>query len=98
MAEKMRSLPEVRDVASDLQTQGLQLKLNIDRDTAARMGVLPQAVDDALYDAFGQRQGSTIFTQLNQYRAILELKPEVQPDPGPPHKLYLRTLSADPGP
>jgi len=95
MAEKMRSLPEVRDVASDLQTSGLQLKLNIDRDTAARMGVLPQAVDDALYDAFGQRQVSTIFTQLNQYRVILELKPEFQQDPGTLEKLYVRTLSGD---
>ena len=95
MAEKMRSLPELRDVASDLQTSGLQLKLNIDRDTAARMGVLPQAVDDALYDAFGQRQVSTIFTQLNQYRVILELKPEFQQDPGTLDKLYVRTLSGD---
>jgi multidrug efflux pump len=95
MAEKMRSLPELRDVASDLQTSGLQLKLNIDRDTAARMGVLPQAVDDALYDAFGQRQVSTIFTQLNQYRVILELKPEFQQDPGTLDKLYVRTLSGE---
>jgi len=95
MAEKMRSLPELRDVASDLQTSGLQLKLTIDRDTAARMGVLPQAVDDALYDAFGQRQVSTIFTQLNQYRVILELKPEFQQDPGTLDKLYVRTLSGD---
>jgi multidrug efflux pump len=95
MAEKLRSLPELRDVASDLQTSGLQLKLTIDRDTAARMGVLPQAVDDALYDAFGQRQVSTIFTQLNQYRVILELKPEYQQDPGTLDKLYVRTLSGD---
>jgi multidrug efflux pump len=95
MAEKMRSLPELRDVASDLQTSGLQLKLTIDRDTAARMGVLPQAVDDALYDAFGQRQVSTIFTQLNQYRVILEVKPEFQEDPGTLDKLYVRTLSGD---
>src|SRR5207237_1279700 len=70
-------------------------KLNIDRDTAARMGVLPQAVDDALYDAFGQRQVSTIFTQLNQYRVILELKPEFQQDPGTLDRLYVRTLSGD---
>src|SRR5207248_6882327 len=95
VAEKLRSLPELRDVASDLQTSGLQLKLTIDRDTAARMGVLPQAVDDALYDAFGQRQVSTIFTQLNQYRVILELKPEFQQDPGTLDKLYVRTLSGD---
>ncbi|HZX66788.1 MAG TPA: multidrug efflux RND transporter permease subunit [Myxococcales bacterium] len=95
MAEKMRSLPELRDVASDLQTSGLQLKLTIDRDTAARLGVLPQAIDDALYDAFGQRQVSTIFTQLNQYRVILELKPEYQQDPGTLDKLYVRTLGGD---
>src|SRR5262249_31433264 len=73
---KLQGLPELRDVASDQQTSGLQMKLTIDRDTASRLGVMPQNIDDALYDAFGQRQVSTIFTQLNQYRVILEVKPE----------------------
>src|SRR5207244_10279863 len=81
IVEKLQPLPQLRDVASDQQTSGLQLKLNIDRDTAARLGILPQAIDDALYDAFGQRQVSTIFTQLNQYRVILEVRPEDQQDP-----------------
>src|SRR5205807_1657834 len=76
MLEGLRRLPELRDVASDQQSTGLEATLAIDRDTASRLGVAPQAVDDALYDAFGQRQVSTIFTQLNQYRVILEVKPE----------------------
>jgi len=95
MQEKMQSLPQLRDVASDLQTSGLQLKLTIDRDTAARLGVAPQALDDALYDSFGQRQVSTIFTQLNQYRVILEVKPEFQQDPGTLDRLYVRTQSGE---
>ena len=61
--------------------EGLQLSLVIDRDTASRLGVLPQAIDDTLYDAFGQRQVSTIFTQLNQYRVILEVEPEYPGEP-----------------
>jgi multidrug efflux pump len=77
----LQALPQLREVASDQQAGGLQLKVTIDRDTASRLGVLPQAIDDALYDAFGQRQVSTIFTQLNQYRVILEVKPEFQQDP-----------------
>jgi multidrug efflux pump subunit AcrB len=95
MEEKLRSLPELRAVASDLETNGLQLRLTIDRDTAARMGVLPQNIDDVLYDAFGQRQVSTIFTQLNQYRVILEVKPGLQMDPSTLEQLYVRTQSGD---
>src|SRR6267142_1586145 len=72
MLEKMRQLPQLADVASDEESDGLQLKINIDRDTASRLGVSPQAVDDTLYDAYGQRQITTIFTQLNQYRVILD--------------------------
>ncbi|HEX2715341.1 MAG TPA: efflux RND transporter permease subunit, partial [Candidatus Acidoferrales bacterium] len=67
MLERLRGLPELRDVASDQQNRGLEASLVIDRDTASRLGILPQAIDDTLYDAFGQRQVSTIFTQLNQY-------------------------------
>ncbi len=92
---KLQGLPELRDVASDQQTAGLQLKLTIDRDTASRMGIQPQAIDDALYDAFGQRQVSTIFTQLNQYRVILEVKPEYQKDADALNHLYVRSPTGD---
>ena len=83
---KLQSLPELRDVASDQQNDGLQARVVIDRDTASRLGITPQMIDDALYDAFGQRQVSIMFTQLNQYRLILEVKPEF--------KNALRDLSA----
>ncbi|AJE21351.1 MdtB/MuxB family multidrug efflux RND transporter permease subunit [Azotobacter chroococcum] len=72
LVEALDELPELTDVASDLQTRGLQVYLNIDRDAAARLGVTVAAIDDALYDAFGQRQISTIYTQANQYRVVLE--------------------------
>src|SRR5439155_1499945 len=71
LVDKLRTLPQMRDVASDQQTNGLKADLVIDRDTASRLGILPQAIDDTLYDAFGQRQVSTIFTQLNQYHIVL---------------------------
>ncbi len=92
---KLQALPQLRDVASDQQTAGLQLKLTIDRDTAGRLGIQPQAIDDALYDAFGQRQVSTIFTQLNQYRVILEVKPEYQKDPEALSHIYVKSQSGD---
>jgi multidrug efflux pump len=96
--EKLSSLPQLRDVASDLQNAGLSLQLTIDRDTAARLGVSPQAIDDALYDAFGQRQISTIFTQLNQYRVILEVKPEFQESASALEQIYVRSSTGDPVP
>ena len=65
LLDKLRRMPELRDVASDQQNGGLQATLVIDRDTASRLGITPQTIDDTLYDAFGQRQVSTIFTQLN---------------------------------
>ncbi len=77
---KLQSLPEVRDAASNQQEGGLQAALTIDRDTASRFGITPQLIDDTLYDAFGQRQVSTIFTQLNQYHVVLEAKPQFQQD------------------
>ena len=80
MVEAMRKLPQLADVASDRQLGGRQLHMTIDRDTASRLGITPQAIDDTLYDAFGQRQVSTIFTQLNLYRVILEMKPGVAHD------------------
>jgi len=81
LIDRLRTLPQLRDVASDQQTGGLLASLVIDRDTASRLGVAPQAIDDTLYDAFGQRQVSTIFTQLNQYRVVLEVAPAFQQDP-----------------
>ncbi|MDB4972140.1 MAG: Cobalt-zinc-cadmium resistance protein CzcA [Myxococcaceae bacterium] len=91
----LRAQPELRDVASDQQSSGLQLDVAIDRDSAARLGVSPQAVDDTLYDAFGQRIVSTIFTQLNQYRVILEVKPEFRDDPGTLSQIYVRSSTGD---
>jgi multidrug efflux pump len=78
MVERLRTVPVLRDVATDQQNDGLQAMLDIDRATASRLGITPQLIDDTLYDAFGQRQVSTMFTQLNQYRVILEVKPEFQ--------------------
>jgi multidrug efflux pump len=77
-------------VASDHQTSGLGLALTIDRDSASRLGVSPQAIDDTLYDAFGQRQVSTIFTQLNQYHVVLEVHPRFQESPEAVAALYVR--------
>jgi multidrug efflux pump len=76
LLERLEKIPELRDVASDLQDEGLQAHLQIDRDTASRLGITPQLIDNTLYDAFGQRQVSTIYTQLNQYHVVLEVDPE----------------------
>jgi multidrug efflux pump len=93
VVEKLRTLPELRDVTSDLLSSGLEETLTIDRDTAARLGIATQTIDDTLYDSFGQRQVSTIFTQLNQYRVILEVRPQDQQDPGALGRIYLKTQS-----
>ncbi|MDB5323255.1 MAG: mdtB 2 [Phycisphaerales bacterium] len=89
--EKLQALPELRDVASDQQNDGLQAKLVINRDTAGRLGITPQMIDDALYDAFGQRQVSTMFTQLNQYHVVLEVKPEFRQSPANLSSIYVRS-------
>ncbi|HEY7087183.1 MAG TPA: multidrug efflux RND transporter permease subunit [Tepidisphaeraceae bacterium] len=89
--ETLRTIPALRDVASDQQNDGRQLRLVIDRDTAARLGITPQMIDDALYDAFGQRQVSTIFTQLNQYHVVLEASPSFQANPQQLDHVYLRS-------
>ena len=78
LVERMKKIPELRDVASDQQNGGVGLRIDIDRDTAGRLGITPQNVDDILYDSFGQRQVSTIFTQSNQYHVVLEAAPEWQ--------------------
>ena len=94
--EKLRALPQLTDVASDQQDGGLQLQLTIDRDTAGRLGVSPQAIDDTLYDAFGQRQVSIIFTQLNLYRVILEVRPEDAKNADALSRIYVRSATGDP--
>jgi multidrug efflux pump len=92
---KLRRLPELRDVTSDQQGGGLQLALVIDRDSAYRLGVPAQVIDDTLYDAFGQRIVSTIFTQLNQYRVILEVRPQDRRDPTALDRLFVRNQAGD---
>jgi len=98
LLQKLQTLPQLRDVASDQQIAGLQAGLKIDRDTAARLGIDPRVIDDTLYDAFGQRQVSTIFTELNQYRVVLEVKPELQKDPQALQYIYVRSSTGDPVP
>jgi len=88
---KLQALPELRDVATDQQNAGLEAHLDLDRTTASRLGITPQQLDDALYDAFGQRQVSTIFTQLNQYRVVLEVDPEFQTHPDDLRTIYLKS-------
>ena len=93
LVEKLKSLSQLRDVATDQQDQGLEASLVIDRDTAARLGVLPQGIDDTLYDAFGQRQVSTIFTQLNQYHVVLQVDPSFQQNPDALKNIYVKSSS-----
>jgi multidrug efflux pump len=88
----------LKDVASDQETSGLQVSLTVDRDTASRLGISQQQVDDTLYDAFGQRQVSIIFTQLNLYRVILEMKPEIAESAGALDKIFVRTPTGAPVP
>ena len=91
LIEKLHTLPQMRDVASDQQNNGLKAELVIDRDTASRLGILPQAIDNTLYDAFGQRQVSTIFTQLNQYHVVLEADPQFQQNPEALKDIYIKS-------
>ncbi|HUK52554.1 MAG TPA: efflux RND transporter permease subunit, partial [Candidatus Binatia bacterium] len=91
LVAKLQTLPEVRDLATDQQTGGLAADIVIDRDTASRLGILPAQIDNTLYDAFGQRQVSTIFTQLNQYHVILETDPQFQQNPGSFKDLYIKS-------
>jgi hydrophobe/amphiphile efflux-1 (HAE1) family protein len=88
---KMRQLPQLRDIASDQQTRGLQATLVIDRDTASRLGISPAAIDNTLYDAFGQRQVSTIYTQLNQYHVVLEVDSTFRNSTDAIQGLYVRS-------
>jgi multidrug efflux pump len=91
MLERLQALPELRDVASDRQVGGLQTRLVFDRPTAYRFGITPSTIDQTLYDAYGQREVSTIFTQLNQYHVVLELKPDYLKNPLDLRDLFIRT-------
>src|SRR5882762_6480267 len=91
LVDKLTALPQLHDVASDQQDRGLQETITIDRDTASRLGILPQVIDDTLYDAFGQRQVSTIFTQLNQYHVVLEVDPTFQQNPDALKQIFVHS-------
>jgi multidrug efflux pump len=93
LLEKLKSLPELRDQNSDQQDRGLQAKLVIDRDTASRMGITPETLDNALYDAFGQRQVSTMYRPLNQYHVVMEVAPQFQQTPEALQNIYLRSTT-----
>jgi|HubBroStandDraft_4_1064222.scaffolds.fasta_scaffold00179_10 multidrug efflux pump len=87
---KLKALPELEDVATDQQTGGLAVSLVIDRVTASRLGIAPATIDNTLYDALGQRQINTMYTQLNQYHVILEAQPQFQQNPSTLQNLYIQ--------
>ena len=93
LLQKLKSLPELRDQNSDQQDKGLQAKLVIDRDTASRMGITPQTLDNALYDAFGQRQVSTMYRSLNQYHVVMEVAQQFQQTPEALQDIYLKSTT-----
>ncbi|SPF44715.1 multidrug efflux system, subunit C [Candidatus Sulfotelmatobacter kueseliae] len=95
---KLKTLPELRDQNSDQQDKGLQAQLVIDRDTASRLGITAQTLDNALYDAFGQRQVSTMYRPLNQYHVVMEVAPQFQQTPEALENIYLRSTSGTPVP
>jgi multidrug efflux pump len=98
LLQKMRVLPELRDVNTDQQDKGLEAQLVIDRDTASRLGVAAQDIDNALYDAFGQRQVSTMYRPLNQYHVVMEVAPQFQQTTEALQNIYLRSTSGTPIP
>ncbi|HKH98787.1 MAG TPA: efflux RND transporter permease subunit [Candidatus Sulfotelmatobacter sp.] len=98
LLQKLKTLPELRDQNSDQQDRGLQAKLVIDRDTASRMGINAQTLDNALYDAFGQRQVSTMYRPLNQYHVVMEVAPQFQQTPEALQNIYLRSTTGTPVP
>jgi multidrug efflux pump len=91
---KLQQLPQLRDLATDQETGAMTEQLVIDRVTASRMGITPQMIDQTLYDAFGQRQISTLYTQLNQYHIVMEVMPQFQQTPGDLHDIYIRSALA----
>ncbi len=98
LVQKLGQLPQLSDVASDQQVNGLQLNVDVDREKASRLNVLTQAIDDTLYDAFGQRQVSIIFTQLNQFRVILEVEPQFRESPDVLDNIYVKSSTGQPVP
>jgi multidrug efflux pump len=94
LVDKMKQLSEIEDVATDQQTGGLAVTLAIDRVTASRLGIAPFTIDNTLYDAFGQRQISTMYTQLNQYHVILEASPQFQLDPSNLANIYIQSSAS----
>ncbi len=92
--DQLKKLPQLEDVATDQQTGGRALTLTIDRVTASRMGIAPSTIDNTLYDAFGQRQINTMYTQLNQYHVILEAQPNFQTDPEMLNKIYIQSSAS----
>ncbi len=93
LMQKLRTVKELRDVNTDQQDRGLEANVIIDRDTASRLGVSPQDIDNALYDAFGQRQVSTIYRQLNQYHVVMEVDPRYQQSPEALQSVYVRSAN-----
>jgi len=98
LLQKLRTLPELHDQNSDQQDKGLQAMLVIDRDTASRMGITPQTLDNALYDAFGQRQVSTMYRPLNQYHVVMEVASQFQQTPEALQNIYLKSTTGTPIP
>jgi multidrug efflux pump subunit AcrB len=95
LVNKLHQYPQIKDATSDQQFRGLQENVVIDRDSAARLGIQPQAVDSTLYSAFGQRQVSIIYTQQNQYHVVLEVDPKFQLDPSSLDKIYVKSSSGN---
>ena len=93
LVQKLSQSPKLKDVSSDQQTRGLQTTVVIDRDAAARLGVSPIAIDNTLYDAFGQRQVSILYRQYNQFHVILEADPNFQLDPASLNQMYVRSTN-----
>jgi HAE1 family hydrophobic/amphiphilic exporter-1 len=91
LLRELKKLPQLRDVASDQQSSSTKLALVIDRDQAARFGIQPALIDNTLYDAFGQREVTQYFTQLNSYHVVLEVTPSLQGDPGSLNKIYIKS-------
>jgi multidrug efflux pump subunit AcrB len=89
--QKLRTIPILRDVNSDMQNRGLQAGLVIDRDTASRLGITPQVIDNALYDAFGQREVSTMYKGINQYHVVMEVDPKFQQSPDGLKDIYVHS-------
>ena len=96
LVDVLRTKPELADVIDDMQEDGLNTFIDIDRDAAARLGVSAAAIDDALYDAFGQRQISTVFTQSNQYRVVIEVPEQFRRDPASLSTVYVKSMTGKP--